>query len=127
MIPTKKNRHIEKTFIKQHSQYYCGPACLTSIVRFYGGNINQEKLIETSGTTLNGTSMLGLYQAAQKLGFEGAGYEAKIGNLKKIEAPVILHIIKDQNLEHFVVCYGFSDGKFTIGDPGIGITTYKES
>lgn len=116
--------HIKKTFVKQHSQFYCGLACLASVVKYYGGETTQEKLRETSGTTLNGTSLLGLYQAAQKLNFEVAGYEAEIKNLKELDAPVILHIIKDKTLEHFVVCYGFENGRFTIGDPGSGITEY---
>ena len=121
-----KTNHIKKTFTKQHSQFYCGLACLVSLVKFYGGETTQEKLRENSGTTLNGTSLLGLYQAAQKLGFEVAGYEAEIKNLKELGAPVILHIVKDEKLEHFVVCYGFENGKFTIGDPGWGITQYNE-
>ena len=75
-------RNITKTFVKQHSQFYCGLACLASLVKYYGGETTQEKLRETSGTTLNGTSLLGLYQAAQKLGFEVAGFEADIKNLK---------------------------------------------
>ena len=112
--------------MKQYSQFYCGLACLASLVKFHGGETTQEILRETSGTTLNGTSLLGLYQAAQKLGFEVAGYEADIKNLKELGVPVILHIIKEEKLEHFVVCYGFENGKFTIGDPGWGVTQYSE-
>lgn len=118
--------HIKKTFVKQHSQFYCGLACLASLVKYYGGETTQERLRETSGTTLNGTSLLGLYQAAQKLGFEVAGFEADIKNLKELNVPVILHIIKDKKLEHFVICYGYKNGKFTIGDPGWGITFYTK-
>jgi ATP-binding cassette subfamily B protein len=113
----KEHNLIKRTFTKQYSQFYCGLACLTSIVKYHGGEITQEKLRETSGTTLQGTSLLGLYQSAQKLGFEVKGYEADFENLKKMEAPVILHILKDGNLEHYVVCYGFEAGRFTIGDP----------
>jgi ATP-binding cassette subfamily B protein len=117
---------IKKTFTKQYSQFYCGLACLTSIVKYHGGEITQEKLRETSGTTLQGTSLLGLYQSAQKLGFLVKGYEADFENLKKMEVPVILHILKEGNLEHYVVCYGYDAGRFTIGDPGIGILEYSE-
>ena len=119
-------KHIKKTFVKQHSQYYCGLACLASLVKYYGGETTQDKLRETSGTTLNGTSLLGLYQAAQKLGFKVTGFEAEVKNLKELDVPVILHIIKDKTLEHFVICYGYKNGKFTIGDPGWGITYYNE-
>jgi len=120
-------RHISKTFVKQYSQFYCGLACLASVVKYYGGETTQEKLRETSGTTLNGTSLLGLYQAAQKLGFVVGAFEADIQNLKELKEPVILHIVKDQTLEHFVVCYGFKNGKFIIGDPATGIEYYDEN
>jgi ATP-binding cassette, subfamily C, bacteriocin exporter len=125
----KKNKElifIKKTFTKQYSQYYCGLACLTSIVKYHGGETTQEKLRDASGTTLQGTSLLGLFQSAKKLGFEVNGYEADIENLKKMEVPVILHILKDGNLEHYIVCYGYVDGKFILGDPGRGIIEYRE-
>ncbi|QGY43532.1 hypothetical protein GM418_07615 [Maribellus comscasis] len=126
-MPSDLNiHHIKQTFVKQYSQFYCGLACLASIVKYYGGETTQEKLREQSGTTLNGTSLLGLYQAAQNLGFDVAGYEAETKNLKELKEPVILHILKDEKLEHFVVCYGFENSKFTIGDPGWGITQYAE-
>jgi ATP-binding cassette, subfamily C, bacteriocin exporter len=117
---------INKSFIRQYSQFYCGLACLSSVVKYHGGEITQEKLREESGTTLNGTSLLGLYQAAQKLGFKVAGYEAGIENLKELTQPVILHVVKDKTLEHFVVCYGFENSKFIIGDPASGIENYTE-
>lgn len=120
------NNKINKTFTKQYGQFYCGLACLVSITKYYGGDTTQEKLRELSGTTLNGTSLLGLYQAAKKLGFDTDGYEADLQNLKELKEPVILHIIKDQTLKHFVVCYGFENGKFIIGDPAWGITQYNE-
>ena len=126
MRPKHQIKHITKTFTKQHSQFYCGLACLASLVKYYGGETTQEKLREESGTTLNGTSLLGLYQAATKLGFEAGGYEADIKNLKEQREPVILHILKEEKLEHFVVCYGFANGKFIIGDPGWGVTEYTE-
>jgi len=110
-------RHISKTFVKQYSQFYCGLACLASVVKYYGGETTQEKLRENSGTTLNGTSLLGLYQAAQKLGFGVGAFEADIQNLKELKEPVILHIVKDHTLEHFVVYYGLNNEKFIIGDP----------
>ncbi|MCX6239216.1 MAG: peptidase domain-containing ABC transporter [Bacteroidia bacterium] len=118
--------HIKKTFIRQHSENYCGLACLTSIVRYYGGNTMQEKLAGSSGTTFQGTTLLGLYQTAQKMGFDAEGYEADLNSLKEIHSPVILHVIKEDKLEHFVVCYGYHNEKFLIGDPGWGIIEYRE-
>ncbi|MDP2337447.1 MAG: cysteine peptidase family C39 domain-containing protein [Bacteroidota bacterium] len=122
----QQQKRIKATFTKQYSQFYCGLACLTSIVKYHGGETTQEKLRDTSGTTLQGTSLLGLYQSAKKLGFEAQAFEADLENLKKMDAPVILHILKDGNLEHYEVCYGFEKDRFLIGDPGIGIVEYRE-
>lgn len=116
---------ISKQFVKQHGEYSCGLACLASIVNYYGGNIAQHELMQASGTTLNGTSMLGLYQAAQKIGLDAKGFEAKIDHLKELKDPVILHVVMDGKREHFIVSYGYN-GKFVIGDPGWGITEYSE-
>jgi len=126
MKKTKNISRIKDSFTKQHSQYYCGLACLSSIVKFHGGEITQEKLREESGTNLYGTSLLGLYQAAQKLGFESKGYEGDIESLKEINTPVILHIMKDGSIEHYVIFYGYKRGKFIIGDPSWGIIEFLE-
>ncbi len=116
---------LNKQFVRQHGEYSCGLACLASIVNYYGGHVSQSGLMGISGTTLSGTSMLGLYQAAGKIGLVARGFEADVENLKKINDPVILHVLMDGNRQHFVVCYGY-DGKFVVGDPGWGIIEYGE-
>lgn len=121
----KPLKHIKHTHVRQHGEYSCGLACLASIVKYHEGEIRQEQLRHISGTTLRGTTILGLYQAANKIGFDAEGYGADIENLKKIENPVVLHVIIDNKRQHFVVCYGF-DGKFMIGDPGWGVVQYTE-
>ncbi len=119
-------RLINKSFVKQQDQSDCGIACLASILQFYGGRKSLEDLRETSGTTKTGTTMLGLYQAAQKLGFTPEGLEAEIEYLKQIKSPVILHVLIDESLQHYIVCYGWENEKFIIGDPGQGITEYTK-
>ncbi len=121
-------KHIEKTLVRQHNQSWCGLACLASIVKYFGGNIPQEKLQAQSGTSLTGTTLLGLYQAANNIGLAAEGFEAEIENLQEITAPAILHVTLDDGLEHYVVCYGHSPSGFVIGDPakGIAIMTEKD-
>lgn len=117
---------IDKTFTKQLDQSDCGVACLLSILKYHGGNKSLENLREISGTSKQGTTLLGLYQAAQKLGFEVEGYEGNFEYLQELEHPVIQHVIIDKRLLHYVVCYGFENGKYIIGDPGRGIMEYTE-
>ena len=111
---------IHKTFVLQHDQSDCGVACLLSLVQYYSGAHTLEELRSLSGTTVQGTTLLGLYQAANSIGFEAEGNEADIEVLKAYNAPLILHLTMG-NLEHYVVCYGFEKGVFIIGDPAKGI------
>jgi ATP-binding cassette subfamily B protein len=115
-------KHIEKTHTLQLDQSDCGVACLLSILKLYGGLQSIEKLRELSGTTKQGTTLLGLYQVANQLGFNAEGCEADIQALIDHKQPVILHVVIEEQLQHYVVCYQYDEQKgFLIGDPGKGI------
>lgn len=119
-------KHLQQTFTQQHDQSDCGVACLLSLIQFYGGTNNLEKLRELSGTTKQGTTLLGLYQAANKLGFIAQGNEADIQAVIDHKEPLILHVVIEERLQHYVICYGYKEGKFIIGDPAKGITSYTK-
>lgn len=121
-MPTLDLKQITKTHILQLDQSDCGPSCLLSIIKLYNGNSSLEKIRELSGTTKQGTTILGLFQAANKLGFNAEGCEADINSLIEHNKPVILHLLIENQLEHYVVCYWYSkkDG-FLIGDSAVGI------
>ena len=122
---TKKSSP-NKTLTLQHDQTDCGVACLLSLVRYYGGEQSLEKLRELSGTNTEGTTLLGLYQAANQIGFDAEGCEADIQSLIEHGEPVILHTVQEKQLNHYVVCYGYENKKFTIGDPAKGIIHYTK-
>ncbi|MET3536463.1 peptidase domain-containing ABC transporter [Chryseobacterium limigenitum] len=117
----KKNKLIQKTFSLQKDQTDCGVGCLQSLVRYYGGDITLESLREKSGTFKTGTTLLGLYQSANEIGFDAEGCEADIQALIEHGEPVILHVILENKYEHYVICYFYNDFKFVIGDPAKGI------
>ncbi len=119
------NKHIRNTFTKQLDQSDCGVACLASVIKYYGGTASLEKLREESGTTKQGTTLLGLYQACPALHLKAEAMEAEgVHNLKEVAFPVILHVVIDEKLQHYVVCYGQEGDKYIIGDPGKGIVYY---
>jgi ATP-binding cassette, subfamily C, bacteriocin exporter len=123
----KSQKYLQKTFTFQQGQSDCGVACLLSLVKYYGGDNRLERLRELSGTTQQGTTLLGLYQSANQIGFDAEGMEADgTDNLKDLENPVILHVLMEGNLQHYVVYYGFENNKFIIGDPAKGITEFNE-
>ena len=116
-----KKSLLEKTLVLQQDQTDCGVACLLSLINFYGGTSNLEKIRELSGTSRQGTTLLGLYQAANDLGFKAEGCEADIEALIEHEAPVILHVVVEEYMQHYIVCYGFFEDQFVIGDPARGL------
>lgn len=120
---------LKKTFTLQQDQSDCGVACLLSLTQYYGGANTLEKLRELSGTNTTGTTLLGLYQSANKIGFTAEAFEADMPNLKILNEPCILHVLVEDSLQHYVVCYGYDAylGVFIIGDPAKGLTQLKET
>jgi ATP-binding cassette, subfamily C, bacteriocin exporter len=122
-----KPKNLQKTFILQQGASDCGVACLASLLKYYGGEIKLERLRELSGTSQEGTTLLGLYQVANQIGFDADGMKADgTENMKDLENPVILHVLMEGNLQHYVVCYAWQNNHFVIGDPAKGIIQYSE-
>lgn len=123
--------NLNQSFVRQQGQADCGVACLLSILRYYGGNASVEQLREISGTNLDGTSLLGLYQGAEKLGFSVEGFEVESIEklIAEVQSPTILQVLIDKRLSHYVVFYGLASdkSKFMIGDPAKGIVEMSES
>ncbi len=125
------NNNLKKTHTLQHDQTDCGVACLKSILRYYGGDATLEKLRDLSGTSVQGTSLLGLQQAAEAYNLEAEAFEVEVLDEFKAEAtfPCILHVLIDEKLEHYVVCNKTptSDQGYLIGDPAKGIEEWTET
>lgn len=120
-------KRAERTLTLQHGQADCGAACLASIIKYHGGIQTLERIKELSGASIEGVSLLGLFQAAKKLGFDAEGLKAEsVENLYELSTPVILHVIIENSISHFVVLYGFHAGKAVVGDPAKGVMTYSK-
>tara|TARA_R110002050_G_scaffold300061_1_gene467543 strand:+ start:2590 stop:4770 length:2181 start_codon:yes stop_codon:yes gene_type:complete len=119
-------KHLQQTFKLQQDQSDCGVACLLSIIQYYEGTNSLEKLRELSGTTKQGTTLLGLYQAANKLGFTAQGNEADTQAIIDHKEPLILHVVIEKRLQHYVICYGYENKRFIIGDPAKGIIKLRK-
>lgn len=119
-------KSLKKNNVRQHDASDCGVACLLSLIRFHGGDTSLDELRRQSGTHQQGTTLLGLYQAAQELGFDTEGKEGTIEHLKEIQEPIILHVLTSEQRLHYMVCYGWEKGRFLIGDPAEGMVWLDE-
>ena len=94
------------------------------IVRYFGGYCSIDHIRRRCGTSIYGTTLLGIYQAAQEFGFDVEGQQIDIEILKKKRTPTILHV-NIHSVEHFVVFFGYDGNKFIIADPAIGVDRYS--
>lgn len=117
-------------FTPQHDQMDCGSACLAMVTSCYGKNYSLQFFRDISFVTREGISVLGITEAANKVGLETL--TAKLTTAKLIEEKELLPTILHWNQNHFVVLQKISKNFFTenysfkIADPGHGIITLNE-
>lgn len=100
----------------------CGPTCLKIIAKYYGKTINIQELRDFSETTREGSNLLFLSDAAEKIGFRTLGVKLSVQRIKEAPLPCILHWNKD----HYVVLYKIKKGKYYISDPAFGLLEYNK-
>lgn len=113
--------------VKQHDITDCGAACLSSISSYYGLDLPLSKIRQIAHTDRRGTNILGLTEAAHKLGFDTKAVKSvhddgtvNLIPLQQIPTPAIAHVIVNNKLLHYVVIYRVSKSFITIMDPATG-------
>ncbi len=107
---------------KQIESKDCGPTCIKITAKFYGKIINIQALREYSETTRDGSNLLMLSDAAEKIGFRTIGIKHSLQKLEEVPLPCILH----WNKNHYVVLYKIKKGIYYISDPAIGLIEYNQ-
>ena len=119
-------------FFYQFDQMDCGSACLRMITKFYGKNYSAKTIREKCFITRDGSSLLGISDAAESLGLHTLGAKLSYEQLlNDATFPCIAH----WKQMHYVVIYKVKTSNFflrredqiIIADPTIGIVKYKAS
>ena len=111
--------------IKQRDITDCGAACLASVAAHYQLKMPIARIRQYASTDKKGTNVLGMIEAAQKLGFEAKGVKGSLDSLTKIPLPAIAHVIVKQQLHHYVVINKADQKEVQIMDPADGKTYRK--
>lgn len=110
-------------FFNQHDSMQCGIACLQMICKYYTKTYSTDTLLHYCTATHEGVSLLGISEAAHKLGMNTHCERIPIKHLYNSLLPCILH----WNQNHFVVLYKISKEKsFYVADPGKGKIKYSK-
>lgn len=109
-----------KTVYQQDSMD-CGAACLAMLLNHYGRHVDMATVRFLCGNSKNGLSLLGINNAAQKLGFETKAVRLSFEALiEDAPLPCILH----WKGKHFIVIYKIGKNKVYVADPAIGKVSY---
>lgn len=115
------------TFVHQRDQMDCGPACLSMIVKYYGKDIDLNYIRELSYITREGVNLLGISDAAEKLGFDP--FPTALSNEQLEENRHNLPCIIHWNQNHFVVLKQIRTNplnkqvSYKIADPAHGLVS----
>ena len=101
----------------------CGPTCLKIIAKHYGKIINIQELRQLSETTREGSNLLNLSDAAEKIGFRTLGVKLSLKQIEEAPLPCILY----WNNNHYIVLYKVKKGSYYISDPAHGLLKYNET
>ena len=118
--------NLKKVRVKQHGITDCGAACLASVSAHYDLHLPLVRIRQYASTDKKGTNVLGMVEAAEKLGFEAKGVRGVLDSLTKIPLPAIAHVVVKEVLQHYVVIYKVSNTDVVYMDPRDG-KIHKES
>jgi len=106
--------------IKQRDVTDCGAAALTSIAAFHKLRLPVSRVRQLASTDKKGTNVLGLIEAAVKMGFDAKGVRGERDSLSKIPLPAIAHVIERGVLHHYVVIYKVTPKYVRVMNPADG-------
>lgn len=120
---TLKWQNIER----QGYDYSCGAAALATLAQGYFGDPIDEPLAlemlltnitsqeEIADRIVNGFSMLDLQQTAYRFGYDAIGVKLPNDAVFKLNGPIIV-IMRDEEVEHFVVLKGVDHDNVYLAD-----------
>lgn len=114
-------------YVKQTDKNDCGPACLASVLKYYGFKTSVSKLRELTKTDINGTTIFGIIKAAESLNMIAKAVKAKSLDVLKTDfpKPAIAYVIYEDGMRHYVVLYEVNEKEVILADTGKGIVKYK--
>ncbi len=112
---------------RQMDSHDCGATCLQMIAKYYGKNYSLRTLREYSFISREGSSLMGVSDAAEKIGFRTTGVKTSLRCLQdRVTLPCVLH----WNQNHYVVLYRIQKKRketiYHVADPASYLVKFTE-
>ncbi|HEX7242687.1 MAG TPA: peptidase domain-containing ABC transporter [Longimicrobiaceae bacterium] len=107
--------------VRQHDLTDCGAASLYSVAEHHGLRLPISRIRQYACTDRKGTNVLGMVEAATRLGFTAKGVRGTAEALGKVPLPAVAHVVvRGGTLHHYVVVYEVTRKHVVVMDPGDG-------
>jgi ATP-binding cassette subfamily B protein len=106
--------------VRQHDATDCGAACLDAVARYYGRRVPIARIRQHASTDRRGTTVLGMVDAATRLGFSAKGVKGPPDVLPRVPLPAIAHLADGTGRSHFVVLCAADERRLRVMDPADG-------
>jgi ATP-binding cassette, subfamily C, bacteriocin exporter len=110
----------KKIRIQQQDLTDCGAACLASISAWYGLQYPIARIRQFAGTDKKGTSILGIVEAAERLGLSAKAIKGEPGSILEVPLPAVAHCVLPNGIHHYVVVYEANAKGIKVMNPGDG-------
>lgn len=100
--------------------------CLATVFSYFGLRLSLQSCKELVKTDMQGSSIFGIVSGAEAKGLNAEAYTGDYNELlgaieqKEISLPFVVHIITEENFEHFIVITKIKTNAIQVFDPGCG-------
>ncbi|WP_312164093.1 C39 family peptidase [Phenylobacterium sp.] len=123
-----------RTVVRQQYDYSCGSAALATLLRFhYGVDVTEGEIFKAmyvQGDQAQirkvGFSLLDMKRYLASRGYKADGYRVSADVLAHMKSPSIA-VITVGSYKHFVVIKGAGAGRILVGDPALGMKSYRQA
>ena len=114
----KRGRRVWRfPLVWQIDEMDCGAACLAMVCRHFGRSVSLARIRQLVHTSLDGTSLRAICQAAGELGLAARSVKASPRNLDRMPLPAVVHWAGN----HWTVLYEVAGSSVRVADPGLGL------
>lgn len=111
-------------YFKQLDQMDCAPSCLYMISKYFGKTRSIQDLRKLCFTGKEGSSLLSISEAAERIGFRTLSAKVNFENLID-DLPLPLIVYWQQR--HFIIVYRTDKSFVYVADPAFGLLKYTHS
>jgi ATP-binding cassette subfamily B protein len=102
--------------VYQVDEMDCGAACVAMVTRAFGRPVSRVAIREAVGTSIDGTSLMGIARGAERVGLASRTVKASKTHLEELPLPAVVH----WEGNHWVVLFAVEDDHVRIADPSRG-------